>query len=81
VLRVLEKCRKELEEFPEDVNGDLADAVALLEQGQVLSMQLSRPMPTIGSGVHEPRLRDRAGIYGWSTCWREQGWWLCFMSS
>jgi phage-related protein len=50
------------EAFPEDVKGDLADAVALLE-GHVLSMPLSRPMPSIGPGVHELRLRDRAGIY------------------
>jgi phage-related protein len=41
----------------------LADALARLERGHPLSMPLSRPMPTIGSGVHEFRFRDRSGIY------------------
>ena len=63
MLQVLKQCKKELDAFPDDVKGDLADAVALLEQGHVLSMPLSRPMPSIGPGVHELRLRDRAGIY------------------
>jgi len=26
-------------------------------------MPLSRPMPSIGPGVHELRLRDRSGVY------------------
>lgn len=42
---------------------DLADALARLDEGHTLSMPLSRPMPSIGRGVHELRFRDRAGIY------------------
>ncbi|UOF02218.1 type II toxin-antitoxin system RelE/ParE family toxin [Bdellovibrio reynosensis] len=34
-----------------------------LENGHKLSMPISRPMPTVGKGVHELRLKDRAGIY------------------
>ena len=56
-------CRKELKDFPEVVREDLADALAKLEAGVVLSMPLSRPMPSIGMRVHELRLRDRSGIY------------------
>ncbi len=63
MIHVLKKCRKEILEFPEDVRGDLADALALLDEGQLLSMPLSRPMPSIGRGVHELRFRDRNGIY------------------
>ena len=63
MINILKNCRKEILEFPEDVRGDLADALARLEEGQVLSMPLSRPMPSIGRGVHELRFRDRAGIY------------------
>ncbi len=34
-----------------------------LERGHLLSMPLSRPMASIGKGVHELRFRDRSGIY------------------
>ena len=63
MLTVLKQCRKELDGLPDEVKGDLADAVAQLELGHALSMPLSRPMPSIGKGVHELRLRDRSGVY------------------
>ena len=62
-LEILKQCERELLEWPEEVRGDLADAVARLERGQMLSLPLSRPMPSIGPGVHELRFRDRSGIY------------------
>jgi phage-related protein len=31
--------------------------------GQLLAMPLSRPMPIVGNGVHELRLKDRSGAY------------------
>jgi phage-related protein len=34
-----------------------------LGEGLNLSLPLSRPMPSIGPGVHELRFRDRSGIY------------------
>jgi phage-related protein len=46
-----------------DVRGDLADALARLDAGLMLTMPLSRAMPDIGRGVHELRLRDRSGHY------------------
>jgi phage-related protein len=63
MLNVLKQCRGELDDLPDEVKGDLADAVARLEMGHALSMPLSRPMPSIGRGVHELRLRDSSGIY------------------
>ena len=63
MLEILRQCERELNEWPEDVRGELADAIARLEGGQMLSLPLSRPMPSIGSGVHELRFRDRSGIY------------------
>ena len=63
MIQVLKACTKEIQEFPEGVREDLADALARLDEGQNLSMPLSRPMPSIGSGVHELRFRDRQGIY------------------
>ena len=58
----MKPCRKEIETFPEEIRGDLADALARLDAGLTLSMPLSRPMP-IGQGVHELRLKARSGAY------------------
>lgn len=63
MLTILKQCERELMEWPEDVRGDLADAIARLERGHLLSMPLSRPMPSIGRGVHELRLRDSSGVF------------------
>ena len=49
--------------MPDDVRGDLADALARLDAGLSLTMPLCRPMPSIGRGVHELRLKDRSGQY------------------
>ena len=38
-----------------------ADAVALLESGQNLSMPLSRNLSNIARGLHELRFRDKGG--------------------
>ena len=62
-LEILRQCEKELNDWPEEVRGDLADAIARLERGLLLSLPLSRPMPSIGRGVQELRLKDRSGIY------------------
>jgi len=63
VIIILKACRKEIEAFPEEIRGDLADALARLDAGLVLTMPLSRPMPDIGRGVHELRLKIRSGAY------------------
>ena len=63
MIVILKACRKEIETFPEEIRGDLADALARLDAGLALSMPLSRPMPDIGRGVHELRLKARSGAY------------------
>ena len=63
MIVILKSCRKEIEALPEEIRGDLADALAMLDVGLALSMPLSRPMPGIGQGVHELRLKDRSGAY------------------
>jgi phage-related protein len=60
---ILPACRREILTLPEDIRGDLADALARLDAGHTLTMPLSRPMPSIGRGVHELRLKDRSGAY------------------
>ena len=63
MITIAQACRKEVEALPEEIRGDLADALARLDAGLALSMPLSRPMPGIGPGVHELRLKDRSGAY------------------
>ena len=63
MIVILKACRKEIGVFPDEIRGDLADALARLDAGLVLSMPLSRPMPDIGGGVHELRLKARSGAY------------------
>lgn len=63
MLRILKNCEKEIAEFPLEIRDDLMDAIYKLERGSMLNFPLSRPMPSIGKGVHEIRLRDRSGIY------------------
>jgi len=63
VIVFVEPCRREIRKFPEHIREDLADALARLDEGQTLSMPLSRPMPSIGPGVHELRSKDRSGSY------------------
>lgn len=73
MLHILKNCRAEILEFPEEVRGDLADALTRLQEGQMLSMPLSRPMPSIGRGVHELRFRHRSGIYRVTYCFAGGG--------
>ena len=63
MIVVLKPCIREIEAFPEEIRSDLADALARLDAGLMLSFPLSRPMPVVGRGVHEIRLKDRAGAY------------------
>jgi phage-related protein len=57
-VEILKQCQKEILDWPDEIREDLADAIARLERGHVFSMPLSRPMPSIGKGVHELRLKD-----------------------
>lgn len=58
MITSLSRCHKEIAEFPEEVRSELADALARLDEGHILSMPLSRPMPLIGKGVHELRIKE-----------------------
>jgi phage-related protein len=57
--------RSPVEEFllalPEETRLEIADAMVLLESGQRLEMPLSRSLSGIRPGLHELRVRDRAG--------------------
>jgi phage-related protein len=62
-VRLLPQCEKEIKKFPPAIKELLLDAIARLREGINLSMPLSRPMPSIGKGVHELRLKEASGIY------------------
>jgi phage-related protein len=57
--------RSPVEAFLKDcsrtVQQEFLDAVALLEQGKLLSMPLSRSLSSVYHGLHELRFRDRGG--------------------
>ena len=57
------KAREALQEFPEDVRREIGKAIFDLQKGHKLSMPLSKPMPAVGKGVEELRVKDGAGIY------------------
>jgi phage-related protein len=61
VIVVGPACQREIAALPDEIRGDLAHALARLDAGLTLAMPLSRPMPSIDPGVHEPRLKDRSG--------------------
>ena len=56
-------AREAIRSFPEGVRRELGKAIFDLQRGEFLGMPLSRPMPSIASGVTELRIRDRGGIY------------------
>ncbi|MEX0798284.1 MAG: type II toxin-antitoxin system RelE/ParE family toxin [Bacteriovoracaceae bacterium] len=60
---VLEMCKKEMADFPEEVLESFVDAIALLTEGIILGMPLSKSMPSIGNNIHELRFKDKSGIY------------------
>ena len=44
--------------FPEKARAEAGFLLRKLQQGRLLSMPQSRPMPSIGAGCHEIRVRD-----------------------
>ena len=63
MIHILKRCQKEILNLPVEIREDLADALARLDEGHKLSLPLSRPMPSIGKGVHELRFKDRSGVF------------------
>lgn len=59
--------RSPVEEFLADLSQEMRanflDALVLLEDGQNLSMPLSRNLSSIHKGLHELRLKDKTGAY------------------
>jgi phage-related protein len=52
-----------LEKLSQEMRAEFLDSLVLLEEGQSLSMPLSRNLSSIYKGLHELRLKDRTGAY------------------
>lgn len=60
---VLKQAQPELKGIPRDVLIDIFSLFDDLAEGKSLSLPISRPLPSIGKGLHELRLSGRAGEY------------------
>lgn len=54
---------EEVRDFTEDSRKALGYLIYRLQQGEKLSMPHSRPMPSLGTGCHELRVKDDSGAY------------------
>jgi phage-related protein len=57
------KARDAIRKFPEEVRKALGKAILDLQAGHALTFPLSRPMPSVGSGVEEIRVKDPSGAF------------------
>jgi phage-related protein len=57
------KVRAILRTFPEEVRRELGKAIFDLQKGAILGMPLSKPIPSVGRGVDELRIKDRSGVF------------------
>ncbi len=52
-----------LKDLSKEMRADFLDAIVLLEEGQSLSLPLSRNLASVHKGLHELRLKDRTGAF------------------
>jgi phage-related protein len=52
-----------IRQFPKAARLALGESILDLQRGLRLGMPIARPMPSVGPGVHELRIRDERGIY------------------
>lgn len=60
---VLKQAEKELSRAPKEILIDIFSLFDDLASGKKLSLPISRPLPSIGKGLHELRLSSRSGEY------------------
>jgi phage-related protein len=58
-----EKALEGLRSFPRLMRGEIGKAIRDLQRGLILSMPLSKPMPSVALGVYELRVKDSSGCY------------------
>ena len=52
-----------LRTFPREIRLAFGESILDLQNGAILGMPISRPMPTVAPGVQELRVHDRSGHY------------------
>ena len=57
------RARETLRSFPDGVKREIGKAIFELQKGERLSLPLSKPMPSVGQGVEELRIRDQSRAY------------------
>ena len=57
------KAKEVLRGFPKDIRKALGEAILELQKGHHLVWPLSGPMPSVGLGVEELRVKDSSRIY------------------
>jgi phage-related protein len=57
------KALKALQNFPRTTRLSIGKAIRELQKGYVLSMPVSRHMPSVALGVSEIRVKDRSGAF------------------
>ena len=60
---LLKQAKRELRHAPPDVIQDIYSLFEDLGSGKMLSMPISRPLPSIAKGLHELRLSGTHGEY------------------
>ncbi len=58
---VLKQAFKEMQKLPKEAVVDVQTLFERLENGELLSMPISRPLPSIAKGLHELRLSYKVG--------------------
>jgi phage-related protein len=57
------KAREIIKTFPLEVKKTIGKSILDLQKGYKLTLPLSKPMPSIGLGVEELRIKDSSGAY------------------
>ena len=57
------KALSTLKKFPEEIRREVCQDIFELQKGNQLSMPLAKPMPSIGMGVEELRIKDANGAF------------------
>jgi phage-related protein len=60
---IYDPARKEIRDWPIEIKKDLGSILTRLQLGESVGMPDVKPMPSVGKGVSEIRIKDQSGIY------------------
>ena len=62
-VRTYHVMQKDLEKLSLDLKNEIHKLMDVIREGKSITMPRSRPIPSVGVGVHELRLKDSSGQY------------------